>query len=65
MKWLCQLISTFPNTTKIIFTSIILAGIALGWYIQAQWKHEENTMEIMNKYSTEKRSLEIALENCQ
>ena len=49
--------------TWVIILIIIL--VAVFFIVRELLAHQERLIEINNKYSTEKRSLEIALENCQ
>ena len=44
---------------------LIIVLVAVFFMVKELLAHQERLIEINNKYSTEKRSLEIALENCQ
>ena len=60
-----KIVLALPTKTQ---TWIILLVIVLtaGYFIyKEQLAHQERLTEIMNKYSSEKRSLEIELENCR
>lgn len=59
-----KIIGSFPLSVKIVVVVLILSGTGGYYYIKALWEHQETELEILNKYATEKRSLEIALENC-
>lgn len=60
-----KLIGTLPLLSKTLIIILIILSVGGYFYVKALWEHEERALEIMNKYSSEKRSLEIALENCQ
>ena len=65
MKWLYDIIKDLPVIVKTIIVILVLLVGGAYYILKAAWEHEENLIEINNKYSTEKRSLEIALENCK
>jgi hypothetical protein len=60
-----RLVGTLPLLSKTLILILIILSIGGYFYVKALWEHEEKQLEIMNKYSSEKRSLEVALENCQ
>jgi Tfp pilus assembly protein PilO len=60
-----KLIGTLPRLAKTLIIVLIIVLVGGYFYVKAMWAHEDKQLEIINKYSTEKRSLEVALENCQ
>ena len=60
-----KLIGTLPRLAKTLIIILIIILVGGYFYVKAMWAHEDKQLEIINKYSSEKRSLEVALENCQ
>jgi len=60
-----RLIGTLPRLAKTLIIILIIILVGGYFYVKAMWAHEDKQLEIINKYSSEKRSLEVALENCQ
>lgn len=60
-----ELMKGVPVSARILLLLLIITFGAGYFYVRELWNHEEKTLEIMNKYASEKVSLEIALENCQ
>jgi hypothetical protein len=60
-----KLIGTLPRLAKTLIIVLIIVLVGGYFYIKAMWAHEDKQLEIINRYSSEKRSLEVALENCQ
>jgi hypothetical protein len=60
-----KLIGTLPRLSKTLIIILIIILVGGYFYVKAMWAHEDKQLEIINKYSSEKRSLEVALENCQ
>ena len=60
-----KLIGTLPRLAKVLVIILIIISIGGYFYAKALWEHEDRQLEIINKYSSEKRSLEVALEICR
>jgi uncharacterized protein YxeA len=65
MKALLEIIKDLPVVVKTIVVILVLLLGGAYYILKASWEHEEKLIEINNKYSTEKRSLEVAKDNLE